>query len=805
MKLFRDLKRARSLIKNEYWVAKSKYLEYYERLPIDDKAILLESEHGKKLDGNIFYILRYLATSKKYSGYKIYLSAIKRNHERFSEFLANHGIEGVILVTTATDDYMRVLASAKYLINDTSFAQYYLKKEGQIYINTWHGTPLKALGKSDNGEFYAIGNIQKNFLASDFLLYPNEYTKQIMLRDYMLKNIARGKSFLSGYPRNEIFFDTEAGEIIREELGHGGKRVYAYMPTYRGNITRGKTGISTAFLVYYLYQIDRMLTDGEVFYVNLHPLAKDSVDFTCFKNIRQFPKEYEVYEFLNSVDVLITDYSSVFFDFATSGKKIVLFPYDEEEYISGRGMYVDMREFPFPRVYDEHQLLAEIRSEKNYSDDAFLETYCKYESIDASKRLCDYFILGKDTGISPEPIESNGKKNVLIYAGDLAPNGITASLRSLLAYVDLSKYNYYITFVSDMVKRFKDAIREFPEGVNYIATTGDMNLSVKDRIIRKLFKYGLISAGRYMRLSGKCSEYELNRKYADAKIDTLVQFNGYDFEVILGFSVFKGNNIIFVHSDMLQEARTRGNQRLDVLKHAYNSYDHVAIVTEDMRVPTKKISGREDNIRVVKNTINYRLVRERGAMPVAYDGYTKATVSEEALKEILASGAKKFINVGRFSPEKGQDRLINAFARYTQKVNSDAYLIIIGGRSAPGYFEMLIEMSEKLGVSDRVILLERMSNPYAVLNACDGFILSSRYEGFGLVLAEADILGKPVVSTDIPGPRGFMQLHGGTLVEDSDEGIYQGLCMLADGLVKPMNADYEGYNAEAVAQFESML
>lgn len=56
-----------------------------------------------------------------------------------------------------------------------------------------------------------------------------------------------------------------------------------------------------------------------------------------------------------------------------------------------------------------------------------------------------------------------------------------------------------------------------------------------------------------------------------------------------------------------------------------------------------------------------------------------------------------------------------------------------------------------------------------------------------MVLAEADVLGKPIVSTDIAGPRSFMNKYGGTLVENSGEGIYQGLKLLLDGKVKPMH------------------
>ena len=112
---------------------------------------------------------------------------------------------------------------------------------------------------------------------------------------------------------------------------------------------------------------------------------------------------------------------------------------------------------------------------------------------------------------------------------------------------------------------------------------------------------------------------------------------------------------------------------------------------------------------------------------------------------------------------------------------------------------------ESAGLSDRIVLILGMPNPYNVLKRCDYFILSSLYEGFGLVLAEADILGLPVVSTDIRGPRTFMQKHGGVLVESSEEGVLDGMLRLARGEIKPLGVDYEAYNQEVVAEFEAIL
>ena len=78
--MLKQMLKARRLMKDKFWKAKQDYLKFYEELPIDEKAILLESEHGKKMDGNIFYLVRYLATSEKYKDYTVYLSSMCEDH-----------------------------------------------------------------------------------------------------------------------------------------------------------------------------------------------------------------------------------------------------------------------------------------------------------------------------------------------------------------------------------------------------------------------------------------------------------------------------------------------------------------------------------------------------------------------------------------------------------------------------------------------------------------------------------------------------------------------------------------------------
>lgn len=806
MKIINYAKKCIAKLKDPYWKARCKYIKYYEELDIDEKAILVESQFAKKADGNIFYILKYLTSAPEYKDYTIYISSWGRYRKQITSILKSGDINGVQIVLYSSDQYVRLLASAKYLVNDVTFPFYYIKKEGQVYLNTWHGTPLKTLGKSMQNDI-SIGNVQKNFVCADYLLFANEFTKDVMIRDYMIENISSGSSVLCGYPRNAIFFDEDARTHLQQKINPSNKRIYAYMPTWRGTSSNIGSDRDNTYMMFYLYELDRLMNDDEVLYLNLHPMAatsKNKIEIKQLKHIKPFPENYETYEFLNIADVLITDYSSVFFDFANTRKKIVLFPYDKEEYLRSRGMYFSMDELPFPQVFDVPSLLNELRSEKDYDDTGFLAKYCPYDNINAAQQICDLMILGRNSGLDVEKIPDNGKENVLLYAGNMDKNGITTSLRSLTNCLDLDKRNYYLSFCQGKAKNNAAQLRTFNQQLNYFAVAEHLNLTIRDRFIRKLHYKKLMPAGLYMKLVGKRIEQEFPRAYGNARFDAAIQFCGYENDMILTYSQFKGNNAVFVHNDMISEIKTRHNQRKSVLKYAYHTYDHVVTVSEDIVPPTIRLAGKTDNIITVHNTIDYKTILERSQEPITLGKTTKCSVSKARLLEILESDKKKFINIARFSPEKGHDRLVNAFYKLW-KENPDIYLIIMGGNSRNKGYEELLEKVKNMGLENNVILLLAVFNPYPIIKTCDYFIMSSFYEGLPMVLFEADMFGLPIASTDVKGPHGFLTRFGGTLVENSEDGVFMGLSMLLNGEVKTLNIDYDAYNNECVQEFEQIF
>ena len=779
------------------------YPRLCRRLPIAPRAVLLESQHGAGMDGNIYYLLRTLAGEPRYRDMTLYLTCRPDTRAQFRARLDAEGMERVQLLTLHSRAYIRALATCRYLICDITFYPLFVKRPEQIYLNTWHGTPLKTLGRRVKGEPHNIAGPQKNFLMADYLLYPNAYTARHMIEDYMIAGLSRARVLLCGYPRNTVFFDRGDAACQRERYGLSGKRVYAFLPTWRGRVGAADPEAGAA-LSAQLAALDAGLGADEVLFVKLHPMAKKDVPLTGFAHIRPFPDDCETYRFLNTADVLITDYSSVFYDFALTRKKCVLFTPDAETYEADRGFYRPLSSLPFPRVSAVPELLSELRTPKSYDDTAFLAEYCPFDRPDAASLLCARVIDGEQSeGITEQALPSDGRKPVLVYAGDLARNGITTSLLDRLALADREKWRFILTFRVRAAAPNAEVLHRLPPGVEYIATEGREGLGLWRTLGQKLFFRRLLPFSLYRRMMEPVYAWERRRCFGDADFSTVIQFSGYETEPTLLFASFPAERVIFVHNDMQQEIRTRHNQRRAVLSYAYGAYDRVAAVTEDLLPPTQALLSRPRPIDISRNMVPAERIRTRGEEPPAFSPQTRSTHTMAQLEALWETG-RCVVNVGRFSPEKGQKRLIDAFVRVWRE-RPDSALLLIGGNQRNGLYDRLCAYVNTLPCADRIALILSLDNPLPFVKRCDGLMLSSLYEGFGLVLTEADVLGLPVASADIVGPRGFMRRYGGCLVPSTDEGIEAGVRRLIAGDIPRLSIDYDEYNRQAAAEFAALL
>lgn len=688
----------------------SRYLSFYSKCHVDDCIVLLESQQGKNLNGNIFYLLKELLTNNDYSHYKVYISLEKKSEVKFKALLNQYNLNPH-LVYIGSRNYLKILSSAKYLITDTSFMTSFIKKDEQVLLNVWHGTPLKTLGKKDNSGLHSLGNVQKNFFVSDFLLYPNKYMMDHMIEDYMLENICQAKCLISGYPRNEIFF-AEKNQNIIEELELSDKQVIGYMPTWRGTVGKVNNFEDSIHVMHYLFEIDKRLTDEQCMLVNLHPFVQSAINFKLFKHIKAFPLQFETYEVLNVCDMLITDYSSVFFDYANTGRKIVLFMYDLEEYMEDRGLYISLDSLPFPKVFDVQELIKEINTPKEYDDSEFMSTYCYKDSKDASYQLLQKYFKDINNDIEVCDIKNNGKENILVYSGNLSKNGITTALMNLLNNIDLEKYNYYLTFSARQVAKHRLILRDLPENVNYISMMGKMNASLLEKAYLRFTRKTKFKHDYNKAIFDKLYKFEIKRCFGNIHFSKIVQYSGYEFKRQLMFGRFDSEKIIFVHNNMVEEINVRQAQHPNAIRYAYNHYDKVVMVTEDMREPTKVFCNDERKLSVANNIIDYQNVLDKSKEEATFDDTTTSTVSLEELNDIFDSTSKIFVSIGRFSPEKGHKRLLDAFNKLWEDDNS-IYLIIIGGHGV--LYEKTVEYASSLNSSEHIIIIKSLMNPYPFL------------------------------------------------------------------------------------------
>lgn len=385
----------------------------FMRKPLDRHAVLFESFHGKEISDSPLAMARALLQSPQAHEFRVYYSTDDATRDQ--KIIDAMGLK-MKLVDIHSKDYAKALATCGFLVNNSSFPSYFIRRDGQRYLQTWHGTPLKTLGKLMPYDIETMYNVQHNFIQADRLLFPNEFTKTAIMRDYNLEDIYTGKVVMCGYPRNSIFKDARAGRELKEELGDEAYTTFAYMPTWRGQSNQDvEKEEYNAEVTGILEGLDAVLSDREKLYVNFHPIVQKDMKLGDYRHIEPFPEGVDKYEFLNSVDVLITDYSSVFFDYSITGKPVLLFTYDYDKYMADRGMYIDIRQLPFLQIDTIEELQRCIINgdyrKRTYQDNPdYTNMFLRYDRIDAANKMVHFLLDGDETDLTVEDYFRNRQR-----------------------------------------------------------------------------------------------------------------------------------------------------------------------------------------------------------------------------------------------------------------------------------------------------------------------------------------------------------------------------------------------------------
>lgn len=456
-------------------IGKKQYYSYLS-IPIRNHHIFYESFSGLGvLDNPRAIFLQILKDpALKYFVHVWSVADMEMAKDNMKEF---ENLPNVKFVQRESEDYYRYLASSKYLISNSTFGYFFTKRPEQVYINTWHGVPTKYMGYEHTAE--RVENARgpaRNFLAADYLLSANEFMTDIMYRRaYKLDGLFNGKVLEVGYPRNDLLINADK-EKVYQKLQDAGlatdKKIILYAPTWKGQLYNQLDYNVDEFKETVKKFTENIDNSEYVIYLRVHYfLYKILANDPALKDIL-VPFTIDTNELLSVVDILISDYSSIVFDFLITKRPIIFYVPDLKEYENGRGLYIPTETLPglVSSSLDEvaSSLDAICKNREEYVEFYSpmwkeMADWCIYnEDGMAAKRFVN--IVFKDYTYLPSKSHDiidgfgNKKKKILICVNSRQKDpSFWDNFKA-----GLERYNYNTTDVTVLVTSFKDdATKEY--------------------------------------------------------------------------------------------------------------------------------------------------------------------------------------------------------------------------------------------------------------------------------------------------------------------------------------------------------
>lgn len=388
-------KKFKKMLKNKNTAYKLAYFHRYLKQPVKENVILFETFMAKNYSDSPKYIYEYIA----------------QNHPEYECVWAiNDGAKipyGAKTVKRFSFQYAYYLAVSKYLVFNVRPPLWYRKREEQVFLETWHGTPLKRLVFDQEEVTSASPKYKQQFYRQrkdwDFLVSANPFSTKTFRSCFLYE----GEMLEYGYPRNDILYWPNKDEIaqqLKEKLGiPKDKKTILYAPTWRDDQHYG-SGQYKFELALDLKLMKERLQDDYVVLLRTHHYISDHIDVS---GLGDFVINLSSYDDISEIylisDICITDYSSVFFDYANLKRPILFYTYDFDKYKNQlRGFYIDMNtEVPGPLLYTSEQVVQaiedidEITEEYKEQYDQFYDRFCCYDDGHASEHVAEAMLAKK--------------------------------------------------------------------------------------------------------------------------------------------------------------------------------------------------------------------------------------------------------------------------------------------------------------------------------------------------------------------------------------------------------------------------
>jgi CDP-glycerol glycerophosphotransferase len=793
---------------------------YWRRRPVEPATVLYESFAGNGMLCNPEAIFRELlaAPDLQHLRHVWVLSDPRRYQSTVAEFAGRSNVE---FVRRGTSAYFRALATSRYLINNATFPPQFSKRRGQVYLNTWHGTPLKRMGFDMPAGASESANTLRNFAAADYLLSANPFMTETMYGSaYKLDGIYPGGVIEAGYPRIDHQFSEAGRDAVLDRLAVDGdrRRIVLFAPTWRGASFQRPED-----------DLDETLQARDAFAAGLDP-AQWRVLLKVHQSVygaalgrpglagQLVPNDIPTNAVLAVTDVLVTDYSSIFFDFLTTRRPIVFYTPDQSEYGEGRGLYRDPSTLPGPVL---SRLAPAVEAVRRAADgergpdelaryDAARREFSPWEDGHAAERVVDVVFRGKQADRLVRRFPAPARKKVLLHLGAMRPNGITSSALNLVNSLDHERLDVTVTYPEGLASRRLLEERDVHPGVRHLPRVGGMNGSKLPHLRRRVAdRFGRRSVDLTDPTERALWDDEWTRCFGAFRFDDVIDFSGYG-PVWARMLLHSPDAVrsIWLHNDMASDAQRsvhgkRVHQRsLRAVFSHYDDYDHLVSVSPSLAAINRAALAEyapAQKFTAARNCIDHESIRRLAALDPEWAEDEIPLEGFEGPRR--TTGETVFVTAGRLSPEKNHVRLIRAFAAVHAARPETRLLIIGGGPLLPTLEDLVAE----LGLGGSVHLVGQRANPYALMARSDCFVLSSDYEGQPMVLLEAGVLGMPVVTVEFASVADALPGEEALVVAQSDEAVAAGMMAFLDGGVPPVSFDAGAYNRLAVEEFLALL
>lgn len=339
---------------------------------VDERVVFFESFQGRNYSCSPKAMFEEMRDSGEYNDYE-FIWAFRNVHRPgkiLQKLVGSEKGPKISIVKYETFSYYKALAKAKYWVLNSNTRKFLKPTEEQVYIQTWHGTPLKKIGLDVPGSDLDYAHEGEKF---SYMISPSKYCSEKLVSAFGLQG--REDIVLeTGYPRNDALFtfdQAKVNSILRELDVPRGKKIILYAPTFRDNKHSEVSGYENASGLDF-DKLKEQIGDEYIILFRAHYFVAKNMDFEKYKDFVIDVSDYEDVNDLYIVsDMLITDYSSVFFDYANLKRPIIFYMYDYEDYKkNARDFYLDQNELPGPITKTQEELAKAIEDTILFIPDA---------------------------------------------------------------------------------------------------------------------------------------------------------------------------------------------------------------------------------------------------------------------------------------------------------------------------------------------------------------------------------------------------------------------------------------------------